>query len=118
MLGSFYRLFARVLQQFGFGTQKIQANDDYCHVWRRAECTSLGPGIKHPSLRWLTLVWPPRDVQKRFTWYFFRPSVRAQHDDLCCYYCVYSRITRSHERRALGALLFLVSGSEPESIDS
>ena len=28
-------LFARVIQQLGVGTQKIQANVDYCHVWRR-----------------------------------------------------------------------------------
>ena len=43
-------LFARVIQQLGFWTQKIQANVDYC-VWRRGECTSLGPGLKHLSLR-------------------------------------------------------------------
>ena len=28
-------LLARVIQQLGFGTQKIQANVDYCYVWRR-----------------------------------------------------------------------------------
>ena len=49
-------LFARViLEQFsyrvGFWTWKIRANVDYCYVWRRAECTSLGPGLKRPSLR-------------------------------------------------------------------
>ena len=43
--------FARVIQQLDFWTQKIQANVDYCYVRRRAECTSLGPGLKHPSLR-------------------------------------------------------------------
>ena len=31
---------------------------------------------------------------------------------------VYSRMIRSHERRALGALLFLLSGSEPAPTDS
>ena len=45
------RFIARVIQQLGFWTQKIQANVDYCCAWRRAECTSLGPGLKHPSLR-------------------------------------------------------------------
>ena len=43
-------LFARVIQQLGFWTQKIQANVDYC-VWRRGECTSLGSRIEHSSLR-------------------------------------------------------------------
>ena len=43
--------FARVIQQLGFWTQKIQANVDYCYVRRRAECTSLGPGLEHPNLR-------------------------------------------------------------------
>ena len=46
------RFFARAIQQLRFWTQKIQANVDYCcYVRRRAECTSLGPGLKHPSLR-------------------------------------------------------------------
>ena len=45
------RFFARAIQQLGFWTQKIQANADYCYVRRRAECTSLGPGLKYPSLR-------------------------------------------------------------------
>ena len=65
-------LFARVIQQSGFWTQIIQANVDYCYVWkRRTECTSLGPGLKRPSLRWLALVWPRRDLSRRFTWYFY-----------------------------------------------
>ena len=59
--------FAHVIQQLGFRTKKIQANVDYCDVRRRAECTSLGPGLKRPSLRSLTLVWPRRDVPRRFT---------------------------------------------------
>ena len=42
--------FACVIQQLGFWTRKIQASVDYCYVRRRAECTSLGPGLKHPSL--------------------------------------------------------------------
>ena len=44
-------VFARVIQQLGFWTQTIQANVDYCCVRRRAECTSLDPGLKRPSLR-------------------------------------------------------------------
>ena len=50
VLGSFV-IFARVIQQLGFWTQKTQANVDYYYVRRRAECTSLGPGLKHSSLR-------------------------------------------------------------------
>ena len=45
------RFFACMIQQLGLWTQKIQANVDCCYVRRRAECTSLGPGLKHPSLR-------------------------------------------------------------------
>ena len=43
--------FAYVINQLGFGTRKIQANVDDWYVRRRAECTSLGPGREHPSLR-------------------------------------------------------------------
>ena len=34
-----------------FLAQKIQANFHYCYVRRRAQRTSLGPGLEHPSLR-------------------------------------------------------------------
>ena len=30
-------LFARVIEQLGFWTQKNQASVDYCYVWRREE---------------------------------------------------------------------------------
>ena len=55
-----------MIQQLGFWTQKIQANVKCCYVRRRAECPSLGPGLKHPSLSSLTLVWPRRDVPRRY----------------------------------------------------
>ena len=42
--------FARVIQQLRFWAQKTQPNVDYCYVRRRAERTSLGPGLEHPSL--------------------------------------------------------------------
>ena len=45
------RFYARVLPHLGFRTQKMEANVDYCYVRRHAECTSLGPGLEHPSLR-------------------------------------------------------------------
>ena len=41
--------YARVVQQLGFWTQKVQANVVYCYVRRRAEYTSLGPGLEHLS---------------------------------------------------------------------
>ena len=107
--------FARVIEQLGFWTQKIQAIVDYCYVRRRAERTSLGPGLEHPSLRSdssLTAKYVPR----RFTWYSFSTTHPSSARELLL--CVYSRMIRSHERRALGALLSLFSGSEPASTDS
>ena len=44
-------LFARVIQQLDFRTQKLQINVDYCYVRRRAKYTSLGPGLESLSLR-------------------------------------------------------------------
>ena len=40
VLGSFF-FYARVVQQLGFWTQKVQANVVYCYVRRRAEYLSL-----------------------------------------------------------------------------
>ena len=56
-----------------------------------------------------TLVWPSRDV-----------LFSTKHPSLAreLLFCVYSRMMRSHERRALGALLSLFSSSEPALIDS
>ena len=51
-------------------------------------------------------VWPRSAVPKHFTWYFFQHSIRAQNELLLC---VYSPMIRSHERRALDALLSLFS---------
>ena len=56
---------------------------------------------------------PRRDVPRRFMWYFLNqasePSTMIYR---CCCYCAYSRMTRSHERRALGMLFFKVSRSD------
>ena len=119
VLGSFVFSLVRVTQQLVFWNQKIQANVDYYHVWRRVECTSLGPGLKHLSLRAdsIRVAWPRRDMPRRFTFFFFfQQSIRAQHVELLL--CVYSRMIRSHKRRALGALLSLFSRSEPASTES
>ena len=51
-----------------------------CRAPRRVHVAR--PWTHHPSIRWLSLVWPRRDVPRRFTWYFFQPSMRDQHDDL------------------------------------
>ena len=57
-------LFARVIQQLVFRLRKFKptSTTDATAVSgaakTRAECTSLGPGLKRPSLRWLLLVWP------------------------------------------------------------
>ena len=75
------RFFARVIQQLGFGTQKIQANVDYCYVRRRAECTSLGPGLEYPSLRSDSSLAAKRRGEALHVVFFFNkasePSTRA-----------------------------------------
>ena len=74
-------LFARVIQQLGFFTQKIQANVDYCYVWGRAECTSLGPELKHPSLHADSSLGAKRRAEALHVVFFFNeasePSTRA-----------------------------------------
>ena len=75
-------LFACVTRHLGLWTQEIQANADYCYVWRREETCRVCFGLKHPSLRFFTLISRRRDVPRRFTWYFLQPSIRAQQDDL------------------------------------
>ena len=110
VLGSFF--FVRVVQQLGFWTEKIQANVDYCYVRRRAECnrSALDSSIQTYAQ---TLVWPRRDVPTCFTLCFFSTKHPSPARELLL--CVYSRMIRSHERRALGALLSLFSRSEPAS---
>ena len=70
-------LYARVVQQLGFWTQKVQTNVVYGYVRRRAEYTSLGPGLEHLSL----------DVPTRFTLCRFQQSTRAQHGSCCWSVC-------------------------------
>ena len=61
------RFFARVIQQLGFWTQKIEANVDYCYVRRRAECTSGREETCRGASRGI----------------FFQQSIRAQHVSFC-----------------------------------
>ena len=79
--GRVIRFSARVIQQSGLWTQKIQANVDYCYVRRRGECTSLGPGLEHPSLRSDSSLAAKRRTEALHVVFFFyktsEPSTRA-----------------------------------------
>ena len=108
LLGSFVFLLVRVIQQLGFWTQKIQANVDYyCYVRRRAESTSLVPGLEHPSLCSDSSLAAKRRAEALHVVFFSEHPSPARELLLCAY----SRMIRSHERRALGALLSLFSRS-------
>ena len=110
VLGSF--VFCSCDSAVGFWTQKIQANIDYCCVRRRAECTSLGPGLDHPGLCSDSSLAANRRAEALHVVFSFNkasePSTRAAA------LCVLSHDTKD----ALGALLSLFSRSEPVSTDS
>ena len=109
------RFFARVIQQSGFRPQTIQANVNYCFVRRRAECTSLGLGLKHPSLRSDSSLAAKRRAEALHVVFF---STKHPSPSLELLLCLFSPMIRSHERRALGALLSSSPRSEPASTDS
>ena len=113
MLGSFF--YARVIQQLGFWTEKIQANVDCSYVLRRAERTSLGPGLEHPSLRSDSSLAAKRRADALHVVFFSTTHPSPARGLLLC---VYSRMIRSHERRALGAILSLFSRSGAASTNS
>ena len=73
-----------MIQQFCFRKVSGQRRLPLCPAPRRVYFAR--PGLKHPSLHSLTLVWQRRDVPRRFTWHFLQASVRAQHDS-CCSVC-------------------------------
>ena len=77
--------FARVIQQLRFWAQKTQPNVDYCYVRRRAERTSLGPGLEHPSLCSDSSLAAKRRAEALHV-VFFQQSIRAQHES-CCSVC-------------------------------
>ena len=95
-----------MIQQLGFWTQIIQANVDYCYVRRRAQRTSLGPGLEHPSLRSDSSLAANRRAEALQVVFFSTKRLSPARELL---FFVYSRMIRSHERRALGALLSLFS---------
>ena len=109
-----------MIQQLGFWTQKIQANVDYCYVRRRAECTSLGPGLEHLSLRSDSSLAAKRRADAFHVVFFFNkvsePSTGAAA--AAALFVLSHDTCHSHERRALGALVTLFSRSEPSSTDS
>ena len=100
-----------MIQQLGFWTQKLQANFDYCYVRRRAEYTSLGPGLEHLSLRSDSSLAAKRRADALHVVFFSTKHPSAARELLLL--CVYSRMIRNRERRALGALVSLFSRSEP-----
>ena len=104
-----------MIQQLGFWTQKNQANVDY-YVRRRAERTSLCPGLEYPSLRSDSSLAAKRRAEALHLVFVFNEASEPSTRELLL--CVYSRMIRSHERRALGALLSLFSRPEPASTDS
>ena len=90
MLGSFF-FFARVIQQLGFWTQKIQANVDDCYVRRRAERTSLGPGLERRSLRSDSSLAAKRRAEALHVVFFSAKHPGPARELLLC---VYSRMIR------------------------
>ena len=100
-----HSFFARVIQQLGFWTWKIQSNVGYCYVRRRTECTSLGPGLEHPRLRSDSSLAAKRRTEALHV--FFSTKHPSQARELLLL-CVYSRMIRSHERRTQGALLLVL----------
>ena len=79
------RFFGRVIQRLGFWTQKNQANVDYCYVRRRAKRTSLGPGLKHPSLRSDSSLAAKRPAEALHLVFFFNKA--SEPSTSCCSEC-------------------------------
>ena len=108
--------FARVIQQLSFWTQKIQANIDYllrpaprrvhfARPWTRASkpiSSDSSPAAKRRADALHVVIFSTK-----------HPSPARE-----LLLCVYSRMIRSHERRALGVLLSLFSRSQPALTDS
>ena len=108
--------FARVIQPLGFWTQTIQANVD--SATSGAVQSALRSALDSSIQAYVqTLVWPRIDMPRRFTWCFFPTKDPSPARELLLL-CVYSRMIRSHERRAVGALLFLFSKSETTPTDN
>ena len=78
--------FARVIQQLGFWTLrkfKPTSTTATSGAVPSALRSALDSSIQAYAQ---TLVWPRRDVPRRFTCYFFQQGIRAQHEG-CCSVC-------------------------------
>ena len=87
------RFIARVIQQLGFWTKQIQANVDYYYVRRRAECTSLGPRLEHPSLRSGSSLAAKRRAEALHVVFFSAKHPSPARELLLCVYFRMIRIT-------------------------
>ena len=103
-------LFAGVMQQLGVWTQNIQANVDYCCVWpceetRRVHFARPRTQASEPALTDPTLGAKRRANALHVAFF----STKHPSPARCCFLlAAYFRMRGSHERRALGELLFLV----------
>ena len=102
-----------------FWTQKIQANVDYCHVWRREETRRVhfarpSTQASTPAPTDFSLAAKRRRGASRGI--FFKQASEPSTMTYAAAVCTRMMIC-SHERRALGALLFFASRSEPASTD-
>lgn len=76
---------ARVVCLFARGFQQLLSLRQrrlHRYACSRAEYPSFGPGRNTPNFSCLIVVWRRRDLPTCFTWCFFQPSIRVQHDDL------------------------------------
>ena len=94
------RSFARVIQRLGFGThRKLQPTSatGTSGAAPSALRSALGSSI-HAYAQ--TLVWPRRDVPRRFTWCFFSTKHPIPARELLL--CVYSRMIRKPRKTRTG----------------
>ena len=79
VLGSF--VFCSCDSAVRFSDSENSTNVDSCYVRRRAECTSLGPGLQHPSLRSDSSLDTKRRAEALHVVFYFNkacePSTRA-----------------------------------------
>ena len=79
-------LFAAVIQQLGFCTQKIQANVDYLYILlclspRRVHFARPWTQASKPALTDSTSSLAAKRRAETLHVYLFHPTIRAQHDD-------------------------------------
>ena len=85
-----------MIQQLGLWTQKLQADVDYCYVRRRAEYTSLGPGLEHLSLRSDSSLDAKRRADALHVVFFFN---EASKPSCCCSVCTIALYVATKDAR-------------------